>query len=188
MGSANSHHPEPPMAMEQPLPYPDMNVIFKGIPKMMQVADDMHVLTEAITDMRNMTLGMVLISMVGMCIFLVLKYMQTRRNSLRRRRRLQNQTDSERSSLTRPYRQYNQKPMEWTHHKVDMDKLLENNSSQSSTHTPPGALPKARVGDFTDRVTPPLANGTAPLKRLDPVKLMIDEVPYVDSSEIHYPR
>ncbi|KAM3725596.1 Bile salt-activated lipase [Dirofilaria immitis] len=39
--------------------YPDMNYIFfRGIPKMIQVADDVHRLTDYIMDLRNMTIGL----------------------------------------------------------------------------------------------------------------------------------
>lgn len=40
MGNTNSQNLEPPslvMDHQQSLPYPDMNLIFKGIPKMIQV-------------------------------------------------------------------------------------------------------------------------------------------------------
>jgi hypothetical protein len=89
---SHSHHDDRQMPMMNPefQSYPDMNVIFKGIPKMMQVADDMHILTQAITDMRNMTFGLGLITMVGMLLFVALKCMQGRRGNLRRRRRFHN--------------------------------------------------------------------------------------------------
>lgn len=62
--------------------------------RIFQVADDMHVMTEAITDMRNLTFGMVAITVVGMVVFIVLKVMQTQKHTMRRRRRLQNVSDT----------------------------------------------------------------------------------------------
>ncbi|KAI6191428.1 hypothetical protein M3Y97_00227100 [Aphelenchoides bicaudatus] len=194
MGTTSSHHHsmDSHMAMEHQPIYPDMNVIFKGIPKMMQVADDMRTLSNAVVDMRNLTYALSFMMLLGMCMFLVLKCLQTRRGKTRRRRRLQNHTDSEQSSLNRPYRQYTQKPLDWNHHqqtKIDMEKLLEHSSSShGSQHTPPSITPK-HIPDFhvVERTPPPLQT-TTPLntqnggiKRLDPIKLMIDEVPYADN-------
>jgi len=213
MGTTTSHHHhlDTPLAMDQPM-YTDFNLIFKSIPKMLQVADDMHVLSQAVTDMRNLTYALSLMMLLGMCAFLVLKCLQGRRGKSRRRRRLQNHTDSEQSSLNRPYRQYTQKPLDWNHHhKVDMEKLLEHSSSShgSQQHTPPAITPK-RIPDFhiVERTPPPVMqttplptqtqngnikhthytkylfnddpshdNSKTEMKRLDPVKLMIDELP-----------
>jgi len=164
---------------------------------MMQVADDMHVLSQAVTDMRNLTYCLSFIMLIGMIVFLVLKCLQGRTGKMRRRRRLQNHTDSEQSSLNRPYRQYTQKPLDWNHqHKIDMEKLLEHSSSShGSQHTPPSITPK-HIPDFhvVERTPPPVlqttplpitnhtANGTAlKFQRLDPIKLMVDEVPYMDN-------
>jgi hypothetical protein len=160
---------------EQPPPYPDMNVIFKGIPKMMQVADDMHVMTSAIVDLRNITVGLSLMSVFGMILFLILKYVQGKR-SHRRRRRLQT-VESEQSSLSRPYRQFTQKSNDWSH-KVDMDRLIDHHENNSMPSATKARAPSTNA--YNERTPPP--NGSIPVKQLDPVKLVIDEVPYADHS------
>ncbi|CAG9535404.1 unnamed protein product [Cercopithifilaria johnstoni] len=59
--------------------YPDMNYIFfKGVPKMIQVVDDMHRTSDYITDLRNMTIGFACLSFMGALIFLL---RQTRKRS-----------------------------------------------------------------------------------------------------------
>ncbi|KAL3982503.1 hypothetical protein ACH3XW_47425 [Acanthocheilonema viteae] len=59
--------------------YPDMNYIFfKGVPKLIQVADDMHRMTDYIMDLRNMTIGFVCFSFMGALIFLFLRQIQKR--------------------------------------------------------------------------------------------------------------
>ncbi|KAM3725597.1 Calreticulin [Dirofilaria immitis] len=61
--------------------YPDMNYIFfRGIPKMIQVADDVHRLTDYIMDLRNMTIGLVCFSFIGV-IFLFLRHIQKRNST-----------------------------------------------------------------------------------------------------------
>ncbi|VDK49058.1 unnamed protein product [Anisakis simplex] len=87
MGSSNSVPKMDPM-MEHHQPYPDMNVIFKGIPKMMQVADDMHRMTNYIMDLRNMTVGLVCLSVIGVFLFLILKFAQGRNSAARRKREI----------------------------------------------------------------------------------------------------
>ncbi|KAI6205660.1 hypothetical protein M3Y94_00817600 [Aphelenchoides besseyi] len=201
MGSGSSHHHnEPPLRNtmdNMPVNFPDINhIVFNGIPKMMQVADDMHVMTQAIVDLKNLTILAGCVSVVGIGLFLLLKFMSVRRNRVRRRRKFQNHMDSERSSLNRTYRQYTQKPLDWNHnkfeHKVDLEKLiLEHSSSshgsQSQQHTPPAVNSKRNAIDYhqVERTPPPTSGQTIPngtvLKRLDPVKLVIDDVPYVDN-------
>uniref|UniRef100_A0A915C575 Uncharacterized protein n=1 Tax=Parascaris univalens TaxID=6257 RepID=A0A915C575_PARUN len=87
MGSSNSIPKSDPL-MDHHQPYPDMNVIFKGIPKMMQVADDMHRMTDYIMDLRNMTVGLVCLSMVGVFLFLIMKFAQARNSASRRKREI----------------------------------------------------------------------------------------------------
>lgn len=48
-------------------------------------------------DMRNMLFGMSVITMVGVCLFLVLRYLQKRRKTKRTTQRRQNQRTSENS-------------------------------------------------------------------------------------------
>uniref|UniRef100_A0A0R3RXT1 Transmembrane protein n=1 Tax=Elaeophora elaphi TaxID=1147741 RepID=A0A0R3RXT1_9BILA len=67
--------------------YPDMNYIFlKGIPKMIQVADDMHRMTDYIMDLRNMTIGFACFSFMGVLIFLFLRQIQKRKSTDMRER------------------------------------------------------------------------------------------------------
>ncbi|KAH7728050.1 Protein F46C8.3 [Aphelenchoides avenae] len=161
MGSSNSHHPQPLQMQEQPPPYPDMNVIFKGIPKMMQVADDMHVMTSAIVDLRNITVGLSAMSVFGIIMFLILRYLNHKRGSRRRRRLQTMESDSGQSSLGRPYRQFTQKSNDWSH-KVDMDRLIEHQGNQ----TPPPNQTKTRAiaaHAYNQERTPP-PNGSIPVK------------------------
>ncbi|EPB78688.1 hypothetical protein ANCCEY_02207 [Ancylostoma ceylanicum] len=88
MGSSSSSHQNNQDLMEHHHQYPDMNMIFKGIPKMIQVADDMHRMTDYIMDLRNMTIGLVVISVIGVCGFLLLRLVQGRSSSRRRKRSL----------------------------------------------------------------------------------------------------
>ncbi|EYB96356.1 hypothetical protein Y032_0151g2822 [Ancylostoma ceylanicum] len=92
MGSSSSSHQNNQDLMEHHHQYPDMNMIFKGIPKMIQVADDMHRMTDYIMDLRNMTIGLVVISVIGVCGFLLLRLVQGRSSSRRRKRSLIRQT------------------------------------------------------------------------------------------------
>lgn len=77
--------------------FPDLNILFKSVPKMMQVADDMHRMADYIMDMRNMLLGMSAITMVGVCLFVVLRYLQSKRKT-KRTQRHRNQRNSENSN------------------------------------------------------------------------------------------
>lgn len=87
MGNSNSQ-PEPQPLMDAPrYPLPDFNDIFhKGVPRMMQVTDDLHRMTDYIMDLRNMTFGLVGLSIVGMIFFLILKWHNGRRKTKSRRR------------------------------------------------------------------------------------------------------
>ncbi|KAI3420826.1 hypothetical protein GPALN_014445 [Globodera pallida] len=110
MGSGNSHpathYLDTSMMHEQPpAPYPDMNMIFKSIPKMMQVADDMHRMSNYMMDLRNMMFACSVLSALGIVLFLLIKYLHGRKggSSRRRQRRHHNNhrtDDSEQSSLS----------------------------------------------------------------------------------------
>lgn len=55
--------------------YPDMNIIFfKGIPKLMQVADDMHRMADYVSDFRTITYAGIVFSIIGALVFLIVKY------------------------------------------------------------------------------------------------------------------
>jgi hypothetical protein len=136
MGNTYSNPPpEPAPMMENPgYPMPDFNNIFhKGVPKMMQVADDMHRMVDYIGDLRNMMVGLALLSIIGILIFAILKWQNGRRTS-RGRKRL-NEYSSEHSSLSRPYRTYPQKSVDWTlHHHHNMEKLMDHSGNNSPPH------------------------------------------------------
>ncbi|CAG9540105.1 unnamed protein product [Cercopithifilaria johnstoni] len=100
MGGGNSTPKSDPMMDHQP--YPDMNVIFKSIPKMLQVADDMHRMTNYVMDLRNMTIGLVCLLIVGVFLFLIVKLSQSRGSASRRKRELKHHFESfENRSLPR---------------------------------------------------------------------------------------
>uniref|UniRef100_A0A1I7ZXY0 Secreted protein n=1 Tax=Steinernema glaseri TaxID=37863 RepID=A0A1I7ZXY0_9BILA len=148
--------------MEHPAaPYPDMNMIFKGIPKMMQVADDMHRMTDYIQDLRNMTLALGVMSFIGILLFLLVKFKSGRRTRRRRRE------DT--------YRPIPFTPEPWDRsngsaHKIDMEKLRLSSPSHQ---------------DFNNAVTPTdhaQSNGGPMHKKHEPVKLMVESLPYADSS------
>ncbi|CAJ0563495.1 unnamed protein product, partial [Mesorhabditis spiculigera] len=84
MGGQNSVL-SPPDMLDHHHQYPDMNMIFKGIPKMIQVADDMHRMTNYIMDLRNMTAVLMVISAIGCVGFLIMRA-ASRKGSKRRRR------------------------------------------------------------------------------------------------------
>uniref|UniRef100_A0A0M3HJ90 Ovule protein n=1 Tax=Ascaris lumbricoides TaxID=6252 RepID=A0A0M3HJ90_ASCLU len=54
MGSSNSIPKSDPL-MDHHQPYPDMNVIFKGIPKMMQVSDYFYFLSIIFRDQISLS-------------------------------------------------------------------------------------------------------------------------------------
>jgi hypothetical protein len=133
--------------------YPDMNVIFKGIPKMMQVADDMHRMTNCIQDLRNMTLGLSAITVLGIAVFLLLKCVKKQN---RRRRRFIHNIDSEQSSLSRNggtghYRHFPRHNGDWAHKIVDMQSEPPTGNSGHTTAT--GA-----TANTISRHTPPIHN------------------------------
>uniref|UniRef100_A0AC35EYM5 Uncharacterized protein n=1 Tax=Panagrolaimus sp. PS1159 TaxID=55785 RepID=A0AC35EYM5_9BILA len=61
---------------------PNFNNLFQeGVPKMMRVTDDLHRMVDYIRDLRNMMIGLTLLTIIGILIFLVLK----RRNGKQKR-------------------------------------------------------------------------------------------------------
>ncbi|VDD96199.1 unnamed protein product [Enterobius vermicularis] len=85
MGGRSSTPVHVRQAMEAPQ-YPDMNAVFSQLPKMMQVADDMHRMTEYMMDLRNMTFAMVCISLILGGLYLLTKLIlhYKRKNSYRK--------------------------------------------------------------------------------------------------------
>jgi len=226
-------------------PYPDMNVIFKGIPKVMQVADDMHRMTNYIEDMRNMFFGCSVITVLGILVFVLLKCMKKQK---RRGRRFIHHVDSEQSSISRNgaggggghYRHFSRHLSngDWAHKIVDMSDQgnpaqttsttntgtigtvsrhtppihnrygVAHNSSVHPSHLPPqtahqpmghpqqgqqqqqqqtlqdyqsSSQHSALSGNFVANGNGGGGGGALGMKRLDPVKLTVDEVPYADS-------
>ncbi|EFO21192.1 hypothetical protein LOAG_07301 [Loa loa] len=84
--------------------YPDMNYIFfKGIPKMIQVADDMHRMTDYIMDLRNMTIGFVCFLFMGALIFLFLRHIQKQSGADMRERKIIADHPEDLGKSARPY-------------------------------------------------------------------------------------
>uniref|UniRef100_A0A914C353 Uncharacterized protein n=1 Tax=Acrobeloides nanus TaxID=290746 RepID=A0A914C353_9BILA len=185
MGGGNSRYEHPTASLEQQS-YPDLNMIVKGIPKMMQVADDMHRMTNYMGDLRNMTLAMGVMSAIGIMLFLLLKYVHSSRKKRRNRQRLYHHSGdySDHSSLNRPIRQYAQKDVGWSTptHKIDMEKFVDHQVNHNQAPPPP-PKPQRETTDFSSPsniMNQP--NGGHMIKtRYDPVKLAVEELPYVDS-------
>uniref|UniRef100_A0A0R3RLV6 APP_amyloid domain-containing protein n=1 Tax=Elaeophora elaphi TaxID=1147741 RepID=A0A0R3RLV6_9BILA len=165
MGGSNSTPKSDTMMDHQP--YPDMNVIFKSIPKMMQVADDMHRMTNYIMDLRNMTIGLVCLSIVGVFLFVIVKLTQGRSSAARRKRELGRRIESlEDRSLPRhtthygAYHGYLDSWHDSRSHKVsnagaaviDIEKIPMNQSQDNSSHNDTTTTPLE---------TPNLLNGHA---------------------------
>nr|CAD2171626.1 unnamed protein product [Meloidogyne enterolobii] len=221
-------HDTTPFQTQQQYQFPDMNQIFKGIPKMLQVADDMHRMSNYIQDLRNMMFICSLFTIIGLFLFILLKFLQNRKGARRRRRNTNTQNNSS-LSVSRPsnnYRHYHSaKPIDnWTH-KIEMDRMLDSTSTRHTNLTPQhgahgtigshggshGAIMlnnKAAIasssspehqhhynslhlheqhqtssGVATPSHTPTQITGQSngQLKRLDPVKLIVDEMPYADN-------
>ncbi|KAM3728317.1 hypothetical protein ACO02O_04904 [Dirofilaria immitis] len=183
MGGSNST-PKTDTIMDHQ-PFPDMNVIFKSIPKMMQVADDMHRMTNYIMDLRNMTIGLVCLSIVGIFLFLIIKLTQNRNNVVRRKHELGHRIESlEDRSLPRHthyggYHGYldpwheprSQKSSTLGATVIDIEKIPMNQSQNNSSHN----------GNTTTPLEGPnLLNGHAH-KKLEPVKLVVEDLPYADT-------
>ncbi|KAE9417569.1 hypothetical protein Angca_001643, partial [Angiostrongylus cantonensis] len=123
MGSGSSSHQNQDL-MDHHHQYPDMNMIFKGIPKMIQltnhcwcdmfyVADDMHRMTDYIMDLRNMTFGLVIISVIGVCCFLLLRLLQGRSSHRRRKRSILRHVKEGYPHTNRYYYQSQYAPEPW---------------------------------------------------------------------------
>uniref|UniRef100_A0AC35TK57 Protein with signal anchor n=1 Tax=Rhabditophanes sp. KR3021 TaxID=114890 RepID=A0AC35TK57_9BILA len=131
MGSSNSHHQMPePMMMEQQ-PYPDLNQLLKGIPKMVQVADDMHRMTNYINDMRNMTFVFMLFSALGVMVILVCRILSVRRKRRSKKRIVQQQY--EQNSLPHRYNSYEPHNWERVHKFTDLEKNAPQQITRSGT-------------------------------------------------------
>uniref|UniRef100_A0A915Q7D5 Uncharacterized protein n=1 Tax=Setaria digitata TaxID=48799 RepID=A0A915Q7D5_9BILA len=164
MGGSNST-PKTDVMMDHQ-PYPDMNVIFKSIPKMMQVADDMHRMTNYIMDLRNMTIGLVCLSIIGMLLFLIMKFAQGRNSVSRRKRELGHRNELlEDRSLPRHthYGAYHGYLDSWHDSRsqkvsavgatvIDIEKMPMNQSQDNSSHNETTTIPIE---------TPNLLNGHA---------------------------
>ncbi|CAI2357458.1 unnamed protein product [Caenorhabditis sp. 36 PRJEB53466] len=201
MGSSQSlnHNPGDMMDHHQ---YPDMNMIFKGIPKMIQVADDMHRMTDYIMDLRNLTIAVLAISIVGLLCFLVLKMVHNK-SSRRKRRSIQRQIEEGYPPAAPRYyypSQYAPEPWDRPKHtyspSIDEKKQLDcRNSSpefkgngsvnykpytNESTEISPEVEKKTSLSnDMSHRGA---ATANVPKRSLDPIKLVVGDLPYVDSS------
>uniref|UniRef100_A0A0K0ER11 Uncharacterized protein n=1 Tax=Strongyloides stercoralis TaxID=6248 RepID=A0A0K0ER11_STRER len=109
MGLSDSKPQMPDPMMMEHQPYPDLNLILRGVPKMIQVADDMHRMTNYIKDLRDMLLISVFISFIGILLFLMCKIATNRKRRRNRKRTIVQQY--EQSSLGRRYIPY--EPQSW---------------------------------------------------------------------------
>uniref|UniRef100_A0A914WCK2 Uncharacterized protein n=1 Tax=Plectus sambesii TaxID=2011161 RepID=A0A914WCK2_9BILA len=64
---------------------PTLNDLINNLPKMMRVADDMHRMTNYMMDLRNITILITVMSIIGGIGFLIFKYMQYKNRGERRR-------------------------------------------------------------------------------------------------------
>lgn len=158
---------------------------------MMQVADDMHRMTDYIMDLRNMTIGLVCLSAIGVFLFLIMKLAQGRSSGAHRKRdvgkRLEALDDRSLSRHPHYYSTYQGYPDSWQEPPpalqkkgssttvIDMDKMNQNKPSQTKDTS-------ERVHDLTLRPTENknVPNGHAH-KRLEPVKLLVEDLPYADT-------
>uniref|UniRef100_A0AC35GKU0 Uncharacterized protein n=1 Tax=Panagrolaimus sp. PS1159 TaxID=55785 RepID=A0AC35GKU0_9BILA len=77
--------PEPTPLSDSPEQMPHFNNLFQeGVPKMMQVTDDLHRMADYMRDLRNMMNG--LLTIIGILIFFILKYRNGKQKQKRRRR------------------------------------------------------------------------------------------------------
>uniref|UniRef100_A0AC34EZV7 Uncharacterized protein n=1 Tax=Panagrolaimus sp. ES5 TaxID=591445 RepID=A0AC34EZV7_9BILA len=133
----SSSPPEPEVESKTPLnsEYPMLdfnNIIHKGVPKMMQVTDDLHRLTNYVKDFRNMMVGLILLSIAGVLIFVFLKRQNARRHSNHGRKRL-NEYRNEHSILNPRHRTYPQKSGDWSLQHQNMDKFVDHPGNNSSS-------------------------------------------------------
>ncbi|CAD6189355.1 unnamed protein product [Caenorhabditis auriculariae] len=197
MGSAGSsaHHSSSDL-MEHHHQYPDMNMIFKGIPKMIQVADDMHRMTDYIMDLRNMTIGLVAISAVGLIGFLILKAVHGRNNKTRRRRSLARQAEEGYPHNRYYYQSQYSAPEPWdrpksnySNHTVDEKRVNETRGSPENKGN--GSLPYKPFSNDSSELSPEIEKKSSVVespframshkRTLEPVKLVVGDLPYVDS-------
>ncbi|MFH4974226.1 hypothetical protein AB6A40_000935 [Gnathostoma spinigerum] len=184
-----SSAPKPQPIMEHHQPYPDMNVIFKGIPKMMQVADDMHRMTNYMMDLRNITVGMVALSIIGGIIFLIMKISQSRKMAARHKgdygARFECLDDRSLPGHRNQYGTYHGYPEFWNAHRsksstaIDMDKVNLNNVSATPNEIADLQQPDAVHNIISDGR---LANGHVHKKSEQSIKLLVEDLPYADSS------
>ncbi|GMR30507.1 hypothetical protein PMAYCL1PPCAC_00702, partial [Pristionchus mayeri] len=143
--SSSSHQPPPDMSYNdhhQPAYGMDMNAIFRdGIPRMLKVADDMHRMTNYIMDLRNMTIGLMAISAVGVIGFLLLRFAHGRRRRRRLSRHSHHEDGPHPATLPRYYNyqsQYGPEPWDrpkstFSHHSIE-EKKLHDAGTRSSPH------------------------------------------------------
>uniref|UniRef100_A0AC35GQ56 Uncharacterized protein n=1 Tax=Panagrolaimus sp. PS1159 TaxID=55785 RepID=A0AC35GQ56_9BILA len=87
MGNVYSNPPPKPTPLSDTSEQmPDFDNLFQeGIPKMMRVTDDLHRMVDYIRDLRNMMVGLALLTIIGILIFLILKYRNGKQKQKRRR-------------------------------------------------------------------------------------------------------
>ncbi|CAJ0934549.1 unnamed protein product, partial [Mesorhabditis belari] len=158
MGGQTSVH-APPDMLDHHHQYPDMNMIFKGIPKMIQVADDMHRMTNYIMDLRNMTIILIIISAIGIVGFLIIRA-ASRNNQKRRRRSIRAEEGMMAAYPPGPYPRYfypgyppavdtwDRPKSTFSHHSNHADQL-EEKKPVDSRNSPETAKLNGHVGSST---------------------------------------
>uniref|UniRef100_A0A0N5BNH4 Protein RIC-3-like n=1 Tax=Strongyloides papillosus TaxID=174720 RepID=A0A0N5BNH4_STREA len=194
MGLSDSKPQMPdPMMMDQH-PYPDLNLILRGVPKMIQVADDMHRMTNYIKDLRDMLLISVFISFIGIMLFLICKIVGNRKRRRNRKRTMVQQY--EQSSLGRRYLPYEPQSWERIHKFGDHEKnqITRSGTPQDFGHTSNSTHNNNILSSTTTTSTNCTEKSQMPLmgnqhvtnvpllKKCEPVNLLYDKLRHIDSS------
>uniref|UniRef100_A0A0N5AAI9 Resistance to inhibitors of cholinesterase protein 3 N-terminal domain-containing protein n=1 Tax=Syphacia muris TaxID=451379 RepID=A0A0N5AAI9_9BILA len=137
-GSSSPLHPRHMLEVQQ---YPDMNAVFSQLPKMMQVADDMHRMTEYMMDLRNMTFALVCSSLILGVLYLITKIIHYRRKNSYRKHALERRLEQAMSERAFPrhlhYSGYQgfcepwPEPRPKTATSIDMDKIQLSGCAQN---------------------------------------------------------
>ncbi|WKY14397.1 hypothetical protein Q1695_000164 [Nippostrongylus brasiliensis] len=156
----------------------------------------MHRMTDYIMDLRNMTIGLVVISVIGVCGFLLLRIVQGRSSRRRRQRSLMRYPEEGFLPAGRHYYQSQYSPEPWdrmktslSHHSQIEDKKPMETSAITTESKPNGNLSYkyynnddqfAPAASVERRTTPP--HETLPYsKRSADIQLLVENLPYADT-------
>ncbi|VDL72434.1 unnamed protein product [Nippostrongylus brasiliensis] len=138
----------------------------------------MHRMTDYIMDLRNMTIGLVVISVIGVCGFLLLRIVQGRSSRRRRQRSLMRYVkpwDRMKTSLSHHSQIEDKKPMETS--AITTESKPNGNLSYKYYNNDDQFAPAASV---ERRTTPP--HETLPYsKRSADIQLLVENLPYADT-------